>query len=192
MEESRIQLKKRKLILQGAKQVFAEKGYAAATIQDIADYCDISRANVYAYYPSTFAILDAILREHSDSEWEEFLQMKQAQRPAWEILEAYFAMHKLVFSQPDHYLVNATIEWYWQWASRDIAVAQQQLRLLMDFLGQLIAYGVERGEFSPGPAEDRAEQMAYLLLGIRAMCPVLRPSSREIDHQFDLCRRLLR
>lgn len=47
--------KKRKTLTaihEAAMQLFAERGYAAVTVADIADAADVSRATVFTYYPA--------------------------------------------------------------------------------------------------------------------------------------------
>ncbi|MFD2739501.1 TetR family transcriptional regulator [Sulfitobacter aestuarii] len=52
---------KRAAILKTAARVFAEEGYARASMAQVARACGISKANIYHYYPSKDALLFDIL-----------------------------------------------------------------------------------------------------------------------------------
>lgn len=49
-------------VLDAALQVFGERGYAAARIDDIAKYAGLSKGGVYAHFESKEAIFEALLR----------------------------------------------------------------------------------------------------------------------------------
>jgi len=53
----------RQAVLDTARRLFAERGYAAASLQDIADAMGVRKANVYYYFRTKAAILDALLDE---------------------------------------------------------------------------------------------------------------------------------
>jgi AcrR family transcriptional regulator len=55
---------KRAAILKGAAALFAERGYAGASVKMIADACGISKALLYHYYPDKEAVLFDILDAH--------------------------------------------------------------------------------------------------------------------------------
>ena len=48
-------------ILQAAKQLFVEEGYAATTIEAISDHSDVPSATVYRLFSSKLGILKALL-----------------------------------------------------------------------------------------------------------------------------------
>ncbi|MFT4123517.1 MAG: helix-turn-helix domain-containing protein [Microbacteriaceae bacterium] len=50
-------------VLETARRLFAEQGYAATSLQRIADAMGVRKANVYYYFPTKAAILDALLDE---------------------------------------------------------------------------------------------------------------------------------
>ena len=51
----------RKAVLDSARALFAERGFAATSLQDIADAMGARKANVYYYFKTKAAILDALL-----------------------------------------------------------------------------------------------------------------------------------
>lgn len=64
----------RRNILSRAAAVFAEKGYARATIIDLAEACDMSRGALYHYFESKEAILNEMLVAHLDMMYAETLR----------------------------------------------------------------------------------------------------------------------
>ena len=59
--ETRIQARNRKAILEAALTVFSEKGYAGATIEELAREAGLSKPNLLYYFPSKTAIHRALL-----------------------------------------------------------------------------------------------------------------------------------
>ncbi len=53
----------RQAVLDTARALFAERGYAGTSLQDIADAMSVRKANVYYYFKTKAAILDALLDE---------------------------------------------------------------------------------------------------------------------------------
>lgn len=57
---------KRDAIVDEAARLFAEKGFAGASLADLAYACDMSKSLFYHYYPSKEAILYAVMNGHMD------------------------------------------------------------------------------------------------------------------------------
>ena len=53
----------RHAVLGAARELFAERGFAGTSLQDIADAMGVRKANVYYYFKTKVAILDALLDE---------------------------------------------------------------------------------------------------------------------------------
>ncbi len=51
-------------ILVAAAEVFAEAGFAAATIQQIADRANTAVGSIYQFFPDKLAIFHALFQEH--------------------------------------------------------------------------------------------------------------------------------
>ncbi|WP_425409489.1 TetR/AcrR family transcriptional regulator [Hyphococcus sp.] len=57
---------KREAITGAAAKLFAEKGFAGASVSDLADRCAVSKSLIYHYYASKEAILFDVMNEHID------------------------------------------------------------------------------------------------------------------------------
>jgi AcrR family transcriptional regulator len=55
--------KRQKQILKAAMEVFAQKGYAAATMPEIAQAADVAAGTIYIYYPSKRDLFVTVIRE---------------------------------------------------------------------------------------------------------------------------------
>ena len=56
------EVRRREEIVQSALQVFSQKGYAAATMDEIAEFCQLSKPALYFYYPSKEALFEAAMK----------------------------------------------------------------------------------------------------------------------------------
>lgn len=59
--------KKRDAITDCAAKLFAAKGFAGASVAELADECGVSKSLIYHYYPSKEAILYDVMSEHIDA-----------------------------------------------------------------------------------------------------------------------------
>lgn len=57
---------KRSNILNNASELFVAEGFSRSSMTQLAEACDISKANLYHYYPDKESILFHILDEHMD------------------------------------------------------------------------------------------------------------------------------
>lgn len=58
--------KKREAITEQAARLFAQSGFAGASISELAAQCDVSKSLIYHYYPSKEAILFDVMNAHVD------------------------------------------------------------------------------------------------------------------------------
>ena len=55
---------RREAIVAKAAGLFAKRGYASASVADLADACDLSKSLIYHYYPSKEDILFEVMESH--------------------------------------------------------------------------------------------------------------------------------
>lgn len=63
----RNKLQTRRRMLDAARRLFAERGVAGSTIEDIADLAGVSRATVFNYFPSKDDLITALHASHMDA-----------------------------------------------------------------------------------------------------------------------------
>jgi AcrR family transcriptional regulator/transposase-like protein len=89
-------------ILLAAAEVFAEAGFAAATIQQIADRADTAVGSIYQFFPDKLAIFQALFEEHmrqTESIEADFFA-KEIDRPLDRGISEYIDAHAIYFEQP--------------------------------------------------------------------------------------------
>jgi AcrR family transcriptional regulator len=87
--QARARLRERPgMILDVARTQFAQRGFEATTMRDIADAAGLSAGNLYRYFESKDAMVTAILSEFSDRLLDAYQEVLAVGAPAVESLEA--------------------------------------------------------------------------------------------------------
>jgi AcrR family transcriptional regulator len=135
-------------IVEVAEALFRRLGYAKTAVADIAAELDMSPANVYRFFPSKTAIVEAICRHCLKDVEEQAWRVARSKAPAAERMERLIleilAYHKenLVTEQRVNDMVLAAIEHSW-----DTIRAHKEV---MSSVTELIVRdGIESGEFEP-------------------------------------------
>jgi AcrR family transcriptional regulator len=76
------------LLLDEARTLFAQRGYEATTMRDIAEAAGITASNLYRYFESKDSMITEILGEFSDRLLRTFKEVMQAGAPVVETLDA--------------------------------------------------------------------------------------------------------
>ena len=76
-------------ILQAALELFSQSGYEAASMNDLAARCNLSKAAIYHYFDSKDAILLALTESIFQADTRELLALEQSPLPAEERLRTY-------------------------------------------------------------------------------------------------------
>jgi AcrR family transcriptional regulator len=140
-------------IMDVADRLFRQLGYAKTTVADIAGELGMSPANVYRFFPSKTAIVEAICRRCLGSLDERAWAIARARGPAAPRLERLIleilAYHKenLLTDKRVNDIVLAAIEDSWDAVRAHKAVIRNVVELIL-------RDGIEAGEFEPvDPAE---------------------------------------
>jgi AcrR family transcriptional regulator len=134
-------------IVQAAEEVLRRFGPSKATVVDVARALGVSHGSVYRHFPSKAALRDAVI-----SRWLQRISVPLAgdtavDRSAPERLREWFdrlIAAKRGLAQDDPELFAA----YGQLAAESGAVLHAHVAELVGQIQQIIAYGVERGEFT--------------------------------------------
>ncbi|MGH7963553.1 MAG: TetR/AcrR family transcriptional regulator [Candidatus Binatia bacterium] len=149
-------------ILRVAAEIFSEKGYRAATLDDLVNAAGISRATFYSYFPSKEELLCRLYRQHSSVTEAEIKRIVAQDLPVPEKLRriirfqvTYVASHKSlvqvffseVFNLPPQ--MNRTV--------------QQANRAYNQIVEKVVAEGIQQGALSPIDPK-------LLTYGVMGMC----------------------
>ena len=145
-------------ILEAALSVFAEKGFAAARMDDIAARAGVSKGTIYLYFDSKETVFKALLQETAESKLGEFLTLASAHQGAIapflaQLLRGIGAflvatdrvvLPKIVIAEAGNFPDLARFH-------HDIVIMR-----VLGFIASLIAKGQVQGEFRPMPPEHAA------------------------------------
>ena len=136
-------------IVAAALDVFVERGFAAARLEEVARRAGITKGTLYLYFDSKAALFKAVVREtivaaltrasetvdrHTGSAAELFAQLL---RETWEVMGSarLSGLPKLVLSEARNFPEVAQF-WY-----------EEVVRPGHDLFGRVLRRGIERGEF---------------------------------------------
>lgn len=133
-------------ILTEAERLFRHYGYGKTTIADISDACNMSAANIYRFFPSKSALVEAICANVIAQLEQMLLPVLRAKEPVAVRLEQFIkilynhTLENLLDHRKVHEMVVVAMEEQW------VAVRAHvdRVRLL---LKELIKDGIASGEF---------------------------------------------
>jgi AcrR family transcriptional regulator len=165
---------RRQAMLDAAQAVFAEKGYADATLDEIAERAEFGKGTLYNYFEGgkediLFAVFDDVIGEMEElihTVFQEELDDDQSLRDAFHTFaERYFGM---IQDQQSLFLILVR-EAHRMALSDDVDRAeffQKQQQRLVDALTPVLEEAVENGEIHPLPPPSVAN---LLLANVRGM-----------------------
>ncbi|OAB35409.1 TetR family transcriptional regulator [Paenibacillus macquariensis subsp. macquariensis] len=154
----------RKRIVESARHVFIQKGYAATSIEDLATATGSSKGNIYYHFKSKEGLMLFLLQEW-EREWEE--QWSEIE-PLYSTFtdKMYGIADYLVQNGFNHPLTKVANEFYSnKWVKDDIQEQISQIMLArVKFNEILLQEGVNQGKFDLGP--DEVNILAIIFEGL--------------------------
>jgi AcrR family transcriptional regulator len=151
---------RRQEVLDCAVKLFAEKGFDATSINDIAAMTTLKKPSLYHYFPSKQSILAAVLEDAMAELWPAALEAAQISDPV-ERIRALLAVHLSNFRRKRPHIVVFLLER----TKLDAASAASYLewrRQYNAFYVDAIREGQKQGVFR----DDDPVVLAYAVLGI--------------------------
>jgi AcrR family transcriptional regulator len=146
MDSSSQQMDTRDRILAEAERLFRHYGYSKTTIADISDACEMSSANIYRFFPSKSALIEAICsRVISDLEKRLFAILRKP-APASERLTLLIqeihnhTLENLLDHRKVHEMVLVALNEQW-------ATIRAHVDRITSYIAELIEQGIAAGEF---------------------------------------------
>jgi AcrR family transcriptional regulator len=157
-------------ILEEAERLFRHYGYAKTTMVDIADACQMSPANLYRFFTSKSALVEAICGKMCCDAERRLLEIAHSGETASQRLERFIAeihqhtLENLLDHRKVHELVVIAMEEQWH------AVKAHLDRVCL-YIQQIIEDGIAKGEF---PKQDTARAAKCVHSAISTLChPVI-------------------
>lgn len=172
---------KRNYILEKAREVFAEKGFAAVTMKDIVEACDISRGGLYLYFDSTAAVFEAILSEEQNEE-DSFGEGIPKKATAADVLALFLKEQKKELLSKRPSLTRAVYEYHFQnkIPAKD-NYCKKQFDIALYIVEQLVTEGVASGELVCEDPKGCACNMIYVLEGLRIAAKTRPLTEKAVD-----------
>jgi AcrR family transcriptional regulator len=182
---------RRTQILQAAMQVFAERGFHRARMDDIAHASGLSKGALYLYYKSKDAIIAALMRSLFTIELRGTRALLDAPDP---VAERLIAITRMFTSELERMSVALPVllEFY-AVAARQRAVRQflsEMFAEYQDILRAFVQQGIDRGELRPADPGDVAVTLIALYEGL-AVIWVMAPHALHLGEQAEASVRLL-
>ena len=174
----------RKMILQSAAELFAEKGFKDVSMSDICEKTGLSRGGLYRHYSSTSEIFREII-----SGDESFDERIKANESALYILKSALDELEKEILDPERSLSLAIYEF----ASIDenkklfTSLEKKAKKKWMD----LISYGIKTGEFKDVDPAKIAELILYYYQGIRMWSKVTDITKRSAKNYSSMIMKIL-
>ena len=153
-------------IMNAAEEVFTQKGFSNARMDDIAEETGLSKGTLYLYYKSKDDIIIAILDRIFQREFKVFenldLDSMSATDAIWNFTETSSKDIKMMMR-----LLPITFE-FMGLAFRNKFVQKAfktYFKCYMDILVPVIQKGIDSGEFRPGDAHEIALAMGAVMEG---------------------------
>jgi AcrR family transcriptional regulator len=155
-------------ILEAALAVFAEKGFAAARMDDIASRAGVSKGTIYLYFKSKEAVFKALLRETVGARIGEITSIVHSHEgPASKLLAMALRNFGNFVSTSDRVVLpKIVIAEAGNFPDLARFYREEVIERGLKLLGGIVARGVERGEFRPIPVEHAVRLIIAPLLVI--------------------------
>jgi len=161
-------------MLDAARAVFAEKGYADATLEEIADRAEFGKGTLYNYFEGgkeelLFAVFDDIIGEIEELTRTVFQDELERQGSLRDAFHTFVQRHfEMIRDQQDLFLILVK-EAHFMAFSDDadrVQFFRRQHERLVDALTPALEHAAERGEIHPLPPSSVAN---LLLANVRGM-----------------------
>lgn len=177
---------KRNLILTNAKKVFIRKGFAAVTMKDIIEECEISRGGIYLYFQSVDEIFMQVIESHDQQKRKEAKQYISEDKSFEQVIDEYLDRQKKRLMNLDDSLLIAMYEY--RFAKRDDYHKKEFFRTQFiytkDIVLDILNYGFEKTGGTKRNTDALAASIVLLIEGISMLAVAAGISEGFIDNQI--------
>jgi AcrR family transcriptional regulator len=173
-------------ILDAALGVFAEKGFAAARMDDIAHRARVSKGTIYLYFPGKEAVFKALVQEMVGPQLAHFAGLASVHRgPISPLLAQILRALGLFLASSDRVVLpKIVIAEAGNFPDLARIYREEIIERGLSLFGGLIEAGIARGEFRPIPAPHGARLcVAPLLLAAIWRTTFARTDASPYDYE---------
>src|SRR4051812_4353795 len=157
----------REVLLQAALEVFAERGYQNASVDQIAERAGYSKGALYWHFPSKDDVFFALLEERIDRPWRQTIELLASAPPTHDMgPEASESFGRVMSGERELLLINQE---YWSQAVRDPKLREryaERQATLRSALAKAIQARMEH--LGAPPLADAGEEMATAFMALTA------------------------
>src|SRR3954469_18422798 len=157
----------REVLLQAALEVFAERGYMNASVDQIAEQAGYSKGALYWHFPSKDDVFFALLEERIDRPWRQTIELLASAPPTHDMgPEASESFGRVMSGERELLLINQE---YWSQAVRDPKLRERYVKrqaALRSALAAAIAARLEH--LGAPPLDDGGQEMATAFMSLTA------------------------
>lgn len=176
---------KKEYILEKARDVFAEKGFARVTMKDIVEACGISRGGLYLYFSCTKDIF-LTLFQRENAVGQEAVEVAIWEKiPAPEILRSFIEAHKKQMMGQVDTLDHATYEFFLENEEEQV-IRRWQFDDMAEMIREILEYGIESGSFIAMDTAAWGRHLAHCINGLCLSMPLLDLPEERVDEEIDL------
>ena len=181
--------RKKRLIVERARGVFAKKGYKAVTMKDIVEACEISRGGLYLYFSNTREIFEAVMAAENAEEDDEDEALSRAindNASASDMLAIFIKAQKKEVFRKRHNLTVASYEYFTEITGG--GDGKDDLKSRFDtavmIIERLILSGIDSGEFVCDDPAGWARNLMYVIEGMKVSAHTMGVSEAMFDREM--------
>ncbi len=179
--------RKRRYILEKAREVFVRKGFKAVTMQDIIDACGISRGGLYLYFPDVKSIfLEVLAGERPGENAAAVERALMGDASVAEMLGFFLQEQKQSVLDRDGSLGLAESEFFSLYSGEisQLHPLRKRFEEAVRMITRLIELGIRAGEFVCRDPEGTARNIMFVLEGLRAANRTMGVSEADVDREL--------
>ena len=182
--------RKRQMIIERARGVFARKGFKAVTMKDIVEACEISRGGLYLYFSSTKEIFEAVLAAEAAEEDDEDEALSRAIRKdssASDMLAIFIKAQKKEVFRKRNNLTVASYEYFTEitgTGGEKEADLKSRFDTAVMILERLIGDGVASGEFICYDPAGWARNLMFVIEGMKVSAHTMGVTEAMFDREM--------
>jgi AcrR family transcriptional regulator len=174
----REQSMRRELIINAARQLFAEKGVDLTTVEEIAARAELGKGTIYSYFQSKEQIYIAILEGGLDVLKE---RMDRAMENPASAVEALYKMYDVFirFNQEKKGFVESLFiqadQQYFYRLSGVVGGLKNRASVWIELVAKVLQWGIDRGEFKALDVTKLAQVIVGMIVGLSIQNQVVPP-----------------
>lgn len=172
-------------IAAASRKVFAEKGFARVTMQDICDVSGMSRGGVYRHFDSTSAVFTYIINEEQEKAMASLKLAIKTRIPAYKIFDKFLRARINQVLDEKTSIDNAVSE-FALCDPEGAAFMAENIDKSVKILADIIRICRSEGIFSCNDPEGMSRHVFWVIEGMSRHNALIKVSDKEIEEQIRL------